>query len=306
VGNATSDDAAVYRIAPDQALVSTVDYFTPIVDEPYDFGAIAAANALSDIYAMGATPLYALAIVGFPRDRLESGILVEIMRGGVEKAREAGIPIVGGHSIDDAEPKYGLAVTGTIHPECIRRNVGAQPGDRLFLTKPLGAGIIATAIKQGQASEAIRFRAVRVMATLNRDAADAMRDLHPRAVTDVTGYGLLGHLAEMVQSGPVAARISASAVPVQQGVRDLVARGIVPAGTRRNAAAVAAIARFDERIDTTDRLILADAQTSGGLLIAIAPERAGALRAALEAANTLAAAEIGQFIPGDGWIEVVP
>lgn len=306
MGNATSDDAAVYRIAPDQALVSTVDYFTPIVDEPYDFGAIAAANALSDIYAMGATPLYALAIVGFPRDRLESGILVEIMRGGVEKAREAGIPIVGGHSIDDAEPKYGLAVTGTIHPECIRRNVGAQPGDRLFLTKPLGAGIIATAIKQGQASEAIRFRAVRVMATLNRDAADAMRDLHPRAVTDVTGYGLLGHLAEMVQSGPVAARISASAVPVQQGVRDLVARGIVPAGTRRNAAAVAAIARFDERIDTTDRLILADAQTSGGLLIAIAPERAGALRAALEAANTLAAAEIGQFIPGDGWIEVVP
>jgi len=306
VGNATSDDAAVYRIAPDQALVSTVDYFTPIVDEPYDFGAIAAANALSDIYAMGATPLYALAIVGFPRDRLESGILVEIMRGGVEKAREAGIPIVGGHSIDDAEPKYGLAVTGTIHPECIRRNVGAQPGDRLFLTKPLGAGIIATAIKQGQASEAIRFRAVRVMATLNRDAADAMRDLHPRAVTDVTGYGLLGHLAEMVQSGPVAARISASAVPVQQGVRDLAARGIVPAGTRRNAAAVAAIARFDERIDTTDRLILADAQTSGGLLIAIAPERAGALRAALEAANTLAAAEIGQFIPGDGWIEVVP
>lgn len=306
MGNATSDDAAVYRIAPDQALVSTVDYFTPIVDEPYDFGAIAAANALSDIYAMGATPLYALAIVGFPRDRLESGILVEIMRGGVEKAREAGIPIVGGHSIDDAEPKYGLAVTGTIHPECIRRNVGAQPGDRLFLTKPLGAGIIATAIKQGQASEAIRFRAVRVMATLNRDAADAMRDLHPRAVTDVTGYGLLGHLAEMVQSGPVAARISASAVPVQQGVRDLAARGIVPAGTRRNAAAVAAIARFDERIDTTDRLILADAQTSGGLLIAIAPERAGALRAALEAANTLAAAEIGQFIPGDGWIEVVP
>ncbi len=306
VGHATSDDAAVYRIAPDRALVSTVDYFTPIVDEPYDFGAIAAANALSDIYAMGGTPLYALAIVGFPRDRLGSGVLEEILRGGVEKAHEAGIPIIGGHSIDDAEPKYGLAVTGTIHPDCIRRNVGARPGDRLFLTKPLGSGIIATAIKQGQATEAIRARAVQVMSTLNRDAANAMRDLDPRAVTDVTGFGLLGHLGEMVQAGPVAARIYASAVPVQAGVRELAARGIVPGGTRRNAAAASAITRYDERIDATDRLILADAQTSGGLLIAIAPERAAALREALEAAGTLAAAEVGQFIPGDGWIEVIP
>src|SRR5262249_5106681 len=187
VGIATNDDAAVYRFG-DQALVATVDYFTPIVDDPYDFGRIAAANALSDVYAMGARPLFALAICGFPRDQLASGVLGQILRGGADKAAEAGVPVVGGHSIDDAEPKYGLAVTGLVQPDRIVRNVGARPGDRLFLTKPLGAGIVSTAVKRGLAEPGLVKRAVDVMATLNRAAAEAMLSAGPSAATDVTGF----------------------------------------------------------------------------------------------------------------------
>ena len=304
VGHATSDDAAVYRLSDDQALVATVDYFTPIVDDPYDFGRIAAANALSDIYAMGARPIFALAIAGFPRDQLGAGVLEHILRGGAEKAAEAGIAVVGGHSIDDAEPKYGLAVTGVVHPDRIVRNVGARVGDRLFLTKPLGAGIVSTAVKRGLADEAVVSRAVEVMATLNRAAAEAMIEVGPSAGTDVTGFGLLGHLSEMTQGSGVAARLRASAIPVQPGVYELAQRDVIPGGTKRNHAGLEGIVRWAPEIDLAGQMVIADAQTSGGLLIAVPAERADALRSALERAGTPAAAEIGEIVPGDGWIEV--
>jgi selenide,water dikinase len=306
VGHATGDDAAVYRLSEDQALVSTVDYFTPIVDDPYDFGRIAAANALSDVYAMGARPLFALAIVGFPREHLGSGVLEGILRGGVDKAAEAGVPVVGGHSIDDAEPKYGLAVTGLVHPDRVVRNVGARVGDRLFLTKPLGAGIVSTAIKRGLAGPSLVARAVEVMATLNRAASEAMLAHGPSAATDVTGFGLLGHLYELTVGSGVAARVRAGAVPVQPGVRDLARDDVVPGGTKRNHAALEGIVRWAPGIALADQMVLADAQTSGGLLIAVPAERAAALGRALEAAGTPVAAEIGEVVPGDGWIEVVP
>jgi selenide,water dikinase len=305
VGHATSDDAAVYRLSDDQALVATVDYFTPIVDDGYDFGQIAAANALSDVYAMGARPIFALAITGFPRDQLGSGVLERILRGGADKAAEAGIAVVGGHSIDDAEPKYGLAVTGLVHPDRIVRNVGASVGDRLFLTKPLGAGIVSTAVKRGLADEALVARAVAVMATLNRAAAEAMTSVGPSAGTDVTGFGLLGHLSEMTRGSGVAARVRAGAVPVQAGVYELAAQDVVPGGTKRNHAGLAGIVRWATEVDLASQMVLADAQTSGGLLIAVPAERAGAMRAALERAGTPAAAEIGEIVAGEGWIEVV-
>ena len=305
VGHATSDDAAVYRLSDEQALVATVDYFTPIVDDPYDFGRIAAANALSDIYAMGARPIFALAIAGFPRDQLGAGVLEQILRGGADKAAEAGIAVVGGHSIDDAEPKYGLAVTGIVHPDRIVRNVGARVGDRLFLTKPLGAGIVSTAVKRGVADAAMVARAVDVMATLNRAAAEAMMAVGPSAGTDVTGFGLLGHLSEMTRGSGVAARVRASSIPVQPGVYELARQDVVPGGTKRNHAGLEGIVRWAPEIDLAMQLVIADAQTSGGLLIAVAAERAEALREALERAGTPAAAEIGEIVVGEGWIEVV-
>jgi selenide,water dikinase len=255
---------------------------------------------------MGARPLYALAICGFPRDQLASGALERILRGGVDKAAEAGIPIVGGHSIDDAEPKYGLAVTGLIHPDRVVRNVGARVGDRLFLTKPLGAGIVSTAVKRGVAEPAVVRRAVEVMAMLNRAAAEAMLSVGPSAATDVTGFGLLGHLYELTSGSGVAARVRASAVPVQPGVYELAQQDVVPGGTKRNHAGLEGIVRWAPEIDPARQLVLADAQTSGGLLIAVPAERATALRHALERASTPAAAEIGEIVPGDGWIEVVP
>jgi selenide,water dikinase len=305
VGHATSDDAAVYRLSDEQALVATVDYFTPIVDDPYDFGQIAAANALSDIYAMGARPIFALAITGFPRDQLGAGVLERILRGGADKAAEAGIAIVGGHSIDDAEPKYGLAVTGVVHPERIVRNVGARVGDRLFLTKPLGAGIVSTAIKRGAASATMVACAVEIMAALNRGASEAMLSVGPNAGTDVTGFGLLGHLSEMIGGSGVAARLRAEAIPVQPGVYELAQQDVVPGGTKRNHTGLESIVRWAPEIDLARQMVIADAQTSGGLLIAVAADRASAMREALERAGTPAAAEIGEIVEGDGWIEVV-
>jgi len=304
VGNATNDDAAVYRLNDEQALVATVDYFTPIVDDPYDFGQIAAANALSDVYAMGGRPLFALAICGFPRDRLGEGVLERILRGGVDKAAEAGIPVVGGHSIDDAEPKYGMAVTGLIHPERIVRNVGARVGDRLFLTKPIGSGIVATAIKRGLAEPELIRRTVEIMATLNQAAAEAMLEVGVDAGTDVTGFGLLGHLAEMTGGSGVAARVYAERVPVIARARELAHQDVVPGGTRRNHAGVADVVRWPAGMAEAEQLLLADAQTSGGLLLAVRPERAEALRSALVARGAPVAAEIGEVVPGDGWIEV--
>lgn len=277
----TADDAAVYRLDDDRALVVTTDFFTPIVDDPYDFGRIAAANALSDVYAMGARPLLALNLVAFPRRLLDRGILEEIVRGGGDVAREAGVAVLGGHSIDDAEPKYGLCVVGLVRPDELVRNSTARPGDALVLTKPLGTGIIATAIKAGAAPDDVIAGAVASMTTLNRAAAEAMRRHGGRACTDVTGYGLLGHLGELARGSGVAVRLDADAVPVLPGAADLARTGHIPGGTRRNLEDAGGAVEWDDGVPEATRWLLADAQTSGGLLIALPPERAGALVAEL-------------------------
>jgi selenide,water dikinase len=277
VGHATGDDAAVYRLAEDRALVVTADFFTPIVDDPYDFGRIAATNALSDLYAMGAKPLFVLNLVGFPRKLLSEGILDEILRGGSDVTRGVGIPVLGGHSIDDAEPKYGLVAIGEVHPERMVTNAGARPGDRLVLTKPIGSGVIATAIKRGEADAGTIRSAVDVMATLNDVAAAAMIDAGIRGATDVTGFGLLGHLRNLLRASGVAARVEGGAVPFLPGAERLAAAGHVPGGSRRNLEDLVEAVAFPEAMDETMRILLCDAQTSGGLLMAVPPERLDAL-----------------------------
>jgi len=303
----TSDDAAVYRLTPELALVQTVDYITPLVDDPYQFGQIAAANSISDIYAMGARPLLALNVVAFPTDALPMSVLAEILRGGADKAREAGVRVIGGHSIDDKEPKYGMAVTGLVHPDRILRNSTARPGDRLFMTKPLGMGIVSTAIKRELANAALIERAVGIMTTLNKSAADAAIDVGVHACTDVTGFGLLGHLHEVTAGSGVGARISFRHVPLLDGVVELATQGIVPGGTQRNLAYAESFASFHASLNSVQRLVLADAQTSGGLLLAVAPERAAALARALARDGVPIAAEIGEIVADpSGHIEVVP
>jgi selenide, water dikinase len=294
VDASTADDAAVYRLDDDRALVVTADFFTPIVDDPYDFGRIAAANALSDIYAMGARPLLALNLVGFPRDLLGRGILEEVLRGGGEVARSAGVAVVGGHSIDDAEPKYGLCVIGEVRPDNVVRNSTARAGDALVLTKPLGTGIIATAIKAGGAPDAVIGAAVASMTSLNRTAAKLMRRHGVHACTDVTGYGLLGHLREMAAGSGVGARIDAAAVPILPGARELAAAGHVPGGTKRNLDDLADFVDWGDT-DPLTRTLLADAQTSGGLLMALPMDAAEAM--VRELAEELAAGAARQ--PGE-------
>jgi len=289
----TSDDAAVYRLTPDLALVQTVDYITPLVDDPYQYGQIAAANSISDVYAMGGQPLLALNIVAFPTDALPMDVLGEILRGGTDKAREADVRIIGGHSIDDREPKYGLAVTGIVHPDRVLRNSTARPGDRLVLTKPLGMGIISTAIKRAVAGAALIERAVAIMSTLNKNAAASALEVGVHACTDVTGFGLLSHLHEMTAGSGVGAEISFRRVPVIAEVVALAAQGVVPGGTKRNLAFAEEFVSFDDRIDPVQRLLLADAQTSGGLLLAVAPDRVDALLRALHAHGVPVFAEIG-------------
>lgn len=300
----TEDDAGVYKISDDAAIVQTVDFFTPVVDDPYDFGAIAAANALSDIYAMGARPLTALNLVAFPKDG-DMDILAEILRGGAEKAAEAGVSIIGGHSIDDREPKYGMAVTGIIDPQRIAMKAGARPGDALVLTKPLGIGIITTALKAGRAPEEAVSTAVRNMKTLNRAASEAMMDLGITAATDITGFGLLGHLHEMLHRSCVSGIVRLRDVPVIPGVAEL-ARFFVPAGTRANLRFVEDKLHWATKITETDKLILADAQTSGGLLIAVAQEKLETLLAGLAARGVETRAVIGEAAagePGRIWVE---
>jgi len=306
VGTETADDAAVYRLGDELALVLTVDYFTPIVDDPYAFGQIAAANALSDVYAMGGRPVAMLSIAGFPRDRLPLALLGEILRGGAEKGQEAGVSVVGGHTIDDQEPKIGYAVVGLVHPGKVWKNVGARVGDRLVLTKPIGTGIISTAIKKGEAPPRAVEAATRTMAALNRDAAEAVAEVGAHAVTDVTGFGLLGHLREVTAGSKVRARVRAGRVPVLPEVRELAAAGFVPGGTKRNARAVRGVVQWDPGIDETTRTVLVDAQTSGGLLIATG--RGEALLAALRARGLAEAALIGEIVEEDplGGIQVVP
>ena len=292
VGAAGRDDAAVYRIAPDRALVSTLDFFTPIVDDPADFGAIAAANAVSDVYAMGARPLYALGIVAFPRDRLASGLLEKMVAGGAAKLAEAGVPVVGGHSIDDAEPKLGYAITGEVHPDRVVTNQGARPGDLLYLTKPLGSGLVATAVKRGLCPLDLERAAVDLMRHLNRNASAAMVAAGAHAATDVTGYGLVGHLLEL----GVGAEIDFAAVPHLPGVPELAEADLFPSGSRRNHQA--ASGRVDwGPLALTQQVMMSDAQTSGGLLIALAPERAGDFEAAL-AGEPYRPARIGRVVDG--------
>jgi selenide,water dikinase len=285
--------------------VQTVDVFTPIVDDPYHYGAISAANALSDIYAMGARPLLALNIVGFPREKLPMSVLEQILHGGSDKAREAGAIIAGGHSIDDPEPKYGLAVTGIVHPDRIVRNVGARPGDQLVLTKPIGIGIITTGIKQEKSSAAAINEVIAVMERLNRDASEAMVEVGVNAATDVTGFGLLGHLFEMTSGSRVAARISFSRVPVLEEAHSLAHRGAIAGGTSRNHEYMRPRVTYSG-VDEIDEVILCDAQTSGGLLMAVPRERLEVLQASLRRHN-IEPAHVGEITgAGDGRIEVTP
>jgi selenide,water dikinase len=265
--SASRDDAAVYRIAPDRALVATLDFFTPIVDDPSDFGAIAAANSISDVYAVGARPLFALGITAFPREKLSTGLLEKIVAGGAAKMAEAGIAVVGGHSVDDPEPKFGYTVIGEVHPDHVVGHQGARAGDVLFLTKPLGSGLVTTAIKRGLCPPALEQLAVEVMSTLNRRASEAMLAVGATAATDVTGYGLIGHLANLAGGADIDLR----AIPFMDGVRDLAERDLFPDGSRRNFAAYRDQVDWDG-ISELDQLMLCDAQTSGGLLIAIPPE----------------------------------
>ncbi len=272
VGINTGDDAAVYRLRDDLCVVQTVDFFPPIVDDPYTFGAISAANSFSDIYAMGATPLLALNLVCFPED-LPKEVLHQVLRGGFDKAREAGALLAGGHTIIDREPKYGMAVTGTVAPDAIVTNAGARAGDVLVLTKPLGTGIVTTAGKNGRADAASMEAAVSAMQTLNRAASEAMLAVGVNACTDVTGFGLLGHLMGMMNGSNTSARVELSAVPVLPGVWELLEEGMVPGGTRRNLEAVEKVARWHPDISDLGQLLLCDAQTSGGLLISLPAER---------------------------------
>ncbi len=294
VGIERSDDAGVYRLSDDLSLVQTVDFFTPVVNEAFDWGRIAAANALSDVYAMGGKPLTALQIVGWPRDLLPLDLLADVLEGGASILAQAECTLVGGHTVDDPEPKYGMAITGLVHPEDLVTNSGARPGDRIVLTKPIGTGIISTAIKFGKATDEQRDASVASMIELNVGAAAAMRRVGVNAATDVTGFGLLGHLGEMIRGAGLSARIEATAVPLLPGIRDLVTAGIVPSGTRRNLESAR---RFSTLVDLEepDELILADAQTSGGLLIAVDPPLEGALFQAM-AEESVEAVAIGKFV----------
>lgn len=269
VGFDGADDGAVVRLDGDKYIVQTVDFFTPIVDDPYQFGQIAAANSLSDIYAMGGSPSFALNIVGYPINELPTNMLAEILQGGADKSGEAGIPIVGGHSVDDHEPKYGLVVTGEVQNDDLVRNNGAQPGDVLVLTKPLGTGIISTAIKKEKANDAMISDAVETMTTLNKGAAEAFKGLEIHAATDVTGFGLLGHLREMCLASNVSAKIQFNDLKFIDGVRELADEGIVPGGTMRNLDFVKKDVSFGTAISETEQFMTADAQTSGGLLISL-------------------------------------
>ena len=297
MGAETGDDAAVYRINDETALIVTVDFFPPITDDPYEFGAVAAANSLSDVYAMGGKPLIALNVVGFPAE-LDKEILGHILQGGYAKAAEAECLIVGGHTVDDPEPKYGLSVVGIVEPGKQVSNAGARPGDVLVLSKPIGTGIITTAGKQGVVDPDVMAVAVETMAALNKPAAEAMMEVGVNSATDITGFGLLGHLRSMVRGSGVAAEINLSDVPILPGAKDLLASGVAPGGTHRNVSSVYDSVSWDDALTDEDRLLLCDAQTSGGLLMSVASERAAQLIAALEARNAPCASIVGRIIKG--------
>ena len=292
------DDAVVYRVSDDLAIVQTIDYITPVVNDPYSFGQVAAANALSDIYVTGATPVFALNLVGFPVRSLPMAHLEQILLGGAVKAAEAGMVIAGGHSIEDHAPKYGMAVTGFVHPDRLVTKSGGRPGDIVFLTKPLGSGVISTALDQGLAGQDLEERILPLMTALNRGASEAMVRVGATASTDVTGFGLLGHLHELARASGAAAQINAGRVPVLPEAPGLVGRGAISSGTRNNIRFLVEHVSWDADVTEEQQIILCDAQTSGGLLIAIPADKRGEMTTALEHTGCLAAAEIGQLIQG--------
>lgn len=295
------EDAGVYKLTDDLAIVQTVDYFTPIVDDPYDFGRIAAANALSDIYAKGGKPLTAMNLVCFPSKTMDLAILKKILRGAMEKIEEAGAALVGGHSVEDPELKFGLSVTGIIHPDRVVRNTGAHPGDGLVLTKPLGTGVINTAIKAGMADAGTITAVSDLMASLNRPASEAMMRIGVHACTDITGFGFLGHACEMIQGMPFGFEIEASAVPVMPPAIRFAQMGLIPGGTYRNREFRAGMVDFASNVPRWVPDILFDPQTSGGLLIALSPEKTDSFLAAVHPAGCPEAAWVGRVsaeIPG--------
>lgn len=296
VGLDAIDDAGVYRLSDSLALIQTIDYFTPIVDDPYTFGQIAAANALSDIYAMGGKPLTAMNVVCFPSKTLEMSILRNILEGGLALLRAAGVVLLGGHSVEDAELKYGLSVTGIIHPDRVLVKGGAKPGNRLILTKPLGTGIINTAVKAQMASEPAVENVTRSMITLNKDASEIMQDIGVTACTDITGFGLLGHACEMLQGGRVGMVMHAKAVPRFEEAEEYARQGLVPGGTQRNKNYRAHQVEFKPGLPPETSDILFDPQTSGGLLIAVDEAKADQLLARLREAGIKEAAIIGEVV----------
>jgi selenide,water dikinase len=278
VGTPTGDDAAVFALTEDLALVQTIDFFTPLVDDAYDFGRIAAANALSDVYAMGGTPITAMNVVAFPLEQLGGEVLAAILRGGLDVATEAGVSVVGGHSIKDDEPKFGMAVTGTVDPRRMVTNAGGVAGDVLVLSKPLGVGAIVTAAKRGAAGQALVARATEVMVALNADASRAALNAGVHAMTDVTGFGLLGHLHNLTRESGLAAEVDAAAVPAIDGVPALLAdAGAVSGGSARNAEWAQTFATIDAGVDDWRARLITDATTSGGLLAAVPAEAADAI-----------------------------
>ncbi len=296
VGMERADDAGVYKISDDLALIQTVDFFTPIVDDPYMFGQIAAANSLSDIYAMGGKPLTAMNIVCFPIKTMDISVLREILRGGLDKLKEAGATLAGGHSVEDAELKYGLSVTGVIHPSRVLTNVGGEPGDRLILTKPLGTGIINTAIKAGMAEERLIETVTRCMARLNKTAAEVVQEIGARACTDVTGFGLIGHAFEMIQGTGRGIIIDASSIPLFAEAVDFANMGLVPGGAYRNRDFRIHRVDFDPGVPLHIADILFDPQTSGGLLAAVPSENAERMVDRLKEKRIEEAAVIGEIV----------
>ena len=300
----TRDDAAVYKISDDRAIVATLDFFTPIVDDAYTFGAIATANAFSDIYAMAATPLFGLSIVAWPRDPTMLPLLNKAMRGATDVAGQAGVFVLGGHSIDDAEPKFGMVAIGEVKLADLVSNANSRVGDVLILTKPLGTGIMTTALKRDLVTDEQLQPAIDSMSKLNADAAGVIRGQRDavHAVTDVTGFGLLGHLRNMLEASGHSARIDAGRLPVIPMVRELIQKGVLPGGTRRNHEAACEITRWSDAVSSTDQFVMTDAQTSGGLLIAVDCEHADAFVRSLADAGTLSQAIIGEVIPREEYL----
>lgn len=305
VGTETADDAAVYLVSKDKAIVQTVDFIPPIVDDPYAFGAIAAANALSDIYAMGGTPLFALSIVGFPDKVLPLEVLQEILKGAYDKVGEAGIPIAGGHSIEDGEPKFGLTVTGMCRPDRILKNRGAQPGDLLVLTKPIGTGILTTAMKRGYASANAAASAIQVMSALNKQAAEELSGLNVHACTDITGFGLTGHLKEMIGGTDTDAEIETGKIPMLDHVMDYAYAGMIPGGSVNNLSFASDVTDWSEGIGDIMKKVLADAQTSGGLMVSLSPDDAAIFLSRLAGTGFQEAAVIGRVMKGTGRIRCI-